>query len=850
METQFRDNEAVSWVSSLMKVEEVEANMLDLEEKWLLFGDDSPGEGLQTEKSMKDDNSPTYQLINPFELISPEGMWMNEDEYNSEKKGLDNLIHPNSQSIQLAVPPYILPSAEAGSQESCTSSVINIQFGKRWQAVVNLFSYDKALDRFDQVSDDATMKMRLWNLLISLPSQIEDLNSATATALSSFSSQSLSDAISSSKRMKSEVEDAPISWFPSSRIEAESKIHPSVKDYLIKMRGFLIIPPGIDIQTDRMFVRSKMNELIKKFGSLIDEITIFSPSLLLEQGNICLMDAPGDDDIDWSKGHQLVKAVNEADSVVIVSRRDIKSGVSLQTFAKLFASKLFDKSKNFQIYLCLREVPEQKFSFAQIQSLEQNRKTTEKATSLMQLSSSFAGVIKMMTNDKETRAKMEEMRKNMKAFGGYYFYIWPVLESIGNEKLSKQEIQFIEEESGYNDLIAFLTSFSTKQQVSSDAGRSWRESFLQLVQESKKSIEKGAGKICFEFIADALKGDEDPKLYYDFKNLLLEHPLFKRTVKDNSTDDISGFVTDDNKTCYQIAAAMSLKIENELRGENKTEYIQRINFEWTNQKKDEFLNKNSPDTPSKREFRLFPELIAPLIIPSEFEEFYYLLHENLLVEYMKIGNDAIKKHILKKYVEGAPWSQGIKTRSSLSKSSEAEKYSEKLKEGLVKDEKLKIIFDFITSSLESEYHMGAFHNKINGYLYTRDKSWMKETVVTESVKLNLKTYLYEELKNRIQNDIEGEKVLDDIIEIMSPQNIRDILIKSINQTFIEIFESLFKAFVNRGHKPILKSVLAEVFTKSPSTLSQQKKEYVLKVIGLIEAECNNVQSTGHASANT
>lgn len=401
-------------------------------------------------------NGKKIENIFPLDFVdvksyaNADGKWADDNQYKDEIAKIEKYYNQNYDSVIEPVHPYLLQSPGRGNKSVCTKHRASVQFGCRWQAVITFFTLSEILDMIvegnPEENDLGIYLDEICKIVIveneskmDWESNVEENFNIFSTSSSSLSSSAKSNS-SESRYTKEGI---------------EKNIPKEVNDFLISHRGQVIVTNGKDMDTDRMIIRSEVLAAIKKYDSIIKDITIFAPSHLLEENSIILVDAPGGDDADWRNKMHLNRASKEVDLLVVVSMRGIKAGFSQDEFSSMFANRVIINKENespLPIYIFLREELEEKLNLDDLKLLKPGRREEEK---LKTLASFKQAIIK---KNKDVRLLLDNWVEDMQIYGGYFFYIWCAMRALGKTIEDKSSKEYLLEESGYNDLIQFLSS--------------------------------------------------------------------------------------------------------------------------------------------------------------------------------------------------------------------------------------------------------------------------------------------------------------------------------------------------------------------------------------------------------
>lgn len=742
------------------------------------------------------DNKHPFDIVGISELTTQDLKWGNEQEYQEEMEYLRKMTSGEDKLMLGDVKPFILKNPGRGNQTSCTAHITFVRYGHRWQAAIYFYKLDEILGRFDATSGDSDDRQELWNSLCSLSLDNE----------------------SHSKRLNIEC--------PKSRAEAESAVPQNTRDFLKHKRGFIIVTTGRDVAIDRMGIRSQMFKILKNYHYIVKDITLFAPSTLLYEYPISLVDAPGDDDADWIKSTQLKRACDLADSVIMVCKRDIKAGINLQNFAVQFVNKLAQPKNQMSLFVYLREENDDKSQLEQLLKIKQEDKEKEKKKSKDFITKELLRQARKSGKTDEEKVVFEDRLKNIKIDGGYFFYFWCAMRAFGDTKKNQEEKIGLLKESGYDDIVQFIGSKVPKLQRSIPT--EWINDVVNEIKHMKAKLAAVDGPKPIKFIRDQIKGENSSALYYHLKECLKEHLYFSDPSNIDNAKEFSP-INEILKLCDQIAKNLANSIDQDLRGEGKDEFIRQVESSWEEENIQEMLSEDLPDTIIEGEYRIYPDLVMRRIDMGKLSPILRIFNEKIQPEYIEVGKKAIEISIFKTYVDSGPWNQKMSTRSS----QESHLYKDKINVGLKEDIELKNAHEFVISFLNSPETKNAFETGIKNALKRLPAKLGKEKNLLHFVNLDIKRYLFKELRKSIKDEVNGEEIRKQVIQIFKDAKFIEIIRGAVIGYLARMVDELFYALAGRSRLPILKEMRKKLINSQLPSLSDDKKIIIVNSLDAI-----------------
>jgi len=795
-----KEFESIRFAASKVQYDHVEAFKSYIVDKWdILNGNEN-----FDEEDTADSYIPPFSLVQIDKNIEFEANNVLEE----EKEFLERLSNGDKDIMHGEIKPYILDLPQDDVQGSCTAHLTTVRYGSKWQAVIEFKSFKEIFKGYDNLNK--SKRTKLMEAVLSINPDLSDNETSS----------------SSSKRIKEDT-------IPESKKDAERYIPPKLKDFIDYVKGIIILSVGKNSVADRLFVRYEIKKIMDKLGPIIKEITIFAPSSILNE-QISLVDAPGCGDADNFKGMQLKEAIGRAKSVVYVSCRDPEATASnVENFAKNFVKIILKKS--LPTYVYVRTLKDKVSSVDQIK--EKQKDQIDQINDIKKLF--VEKVVEQAKNLPSYIAKEHNkaIEKNFDMYGGNNNYVWCAMRYYGKSFTNNSNREENLELSGFGELLMFLRTKTGKNNAKTNAKKILEE-IKQIAENINKNIDVDLNIEIWSRIKKVYILSND-SLRSHFEEVLEWHPFFKRTIppKNSNHKIVEDYepLREIEEKCDKMAYKICYEIGRRLNGEYKQIFVSGVN-KWNNSNIEKVTSDDVPNIEIIQEYRIFPEAILPVFDKREFSDFKNIFQENLLLNYLECADKAIVKSVFKIYIETNSW-RSERTRSQTLNL--PDDYDSKVEEALLYDKKFKETKDYIESFIKNDLQRNNLKNR-DDILYRR--------VIFENAIEDIKIYFLRNLREKITHKasaglalnekINGEDILKITIEIFNHQNIKKVLINSVERSYIDAFKELFNSFASRSRAPILESIRKNLCSKPLPAIHSSTKESLRENIKAILKICD------------
>eukprot|EP00466_Bigelowiella_natans_P020201 jgi/Bigna1/86186/estExt_fgenesh1_pg.C_80277 len=222
------------------------------------------------------------------------------------------------------LPDFILPQAKAFDTEACTPIIMEITYGayalkldnyeeEELKTMLSDVDWKGYEDDMKENEASAIHRERMQNLLRTLQQQTteEDFEEDYSFEDSESGSDDFEMGDEKTRQQPESIE------FPTYKDKNSVKINPSMMQHVGK-KIFCTGNENTSILQDRVFIREKILEIIRsKYCGLIKRLVISIPCLVAKNNRI--LEVPGTDDKDPLHRSQLIKALNLANNVIVLS---------------------------------------------------------------------------------------------------------------------------------------------------------------------------------------------------------------------------------------------------------------------------------------------------------------------------------------------------------------------------------------------------------------------------------------------------------------------------------------------------------------------------------------------------